>query len=205
MSINEQEPDEQTPRFGWPIKIAVIWSVLVTLGCFLMLMVYEYPEVKGTENFVVLVRNVALIGAAAIALPVSLYTFWMKDRAFRVDFRRAVREEADRRARIEREAVAQHEANELARKVSRDQGVGDKGMRPIIQYIADNGGCTTDDIAKFLQEYDLPQIEALVEQSWRNGLVTGVTQEDLLDGPILNFGFLFVTWAGTRWLERTSV
>ena len=101
MSIHEQEPDEK-PRFERPIKIAVIWSALVVLGCFLAITFYEGDEV---ENFVVLIRNVALMGAAAIALPVSLYTFWMKERAFRVDFTRAVNEEVDRRERIQREAL----------------------------------------------------------------------------------------------------
>ena len=74
-------------------------------------------------------------------------------------------------------------------------------MRPVIQYISDNRGCTTADVAAFLQEYDLPQIESLVEKSWREGLVTGVTQTESLEGPSLNFGFLFITWNGTRWLE----
>ena len=95
--------DEELSRFGWPIKIAVAWSSLVTVGCYAAVSCFEYPSVETTAEFVVLVRNVAIMGAAAIALPVSLYTLWMKDTGFRTDLKKTIREELDRQKRGQEE------------------------------------------------------------------------------------------------------
>lgn len=94
-------------RMGRPIVLAGIWSAIVVVGCALAIILADYPSVETTAEFVVLVRNVAIMGAAAIALPVSLYTFWMKDRGFRIELGKAVREELDREEGIRREARAQ--------------------------------------------------------------------------------------------------
>lgn len=94
-------------KVGRPIVLAGTWSAIVVLGCALAIILVDYPSVETTAEFVVLVRNVAIMGAAAIALPVSLYTFWMKDRGFRMELGKAVREQLEREDRIRREVRAQ--------------------------------------------------------------------------------------------------
>ena len=105
MSTTEQEPRKRRPRIGWPIIIAVVWSILVTIGCLVALIHFEYSGVDSTADFVVLVRNIALMGAAAIALPVSLYVLWMKDQGFKMDIGREIREQLDRDERLKRETI----------------------------------------------------------------------------------------------------
>ena len=90
-------------KVGSPVVLAGIWSTVVVLGCALAIILVDYPSVRTTAEFVVLVRNVAIMGAAAIALPVSLYTFWMKDRGFRMELGKAVREQLERDERIRKE------------------------------------------------------------------------------------------------------
>ena len=90
-------------KVGRPVVLAGLWSTIVVLGCVLAIILVDYPSVRTAAEFVVLVRNVAIMGAAAIALPVSLYTFWMKDRGFRIEVEKAVREQLDRDERIRKE------------------------------------------------------------------------------------------------------
>ena len=164
----------------------------MTLGCFLAVSCFEYPGVEGAAEFVVLVRNVVLIGAAAIALPVSLYTFWMKDRAFRVDFRRAVNEEVDRRERIEREVM---EARDDVASVGQDE------IHLLLEYVTANEPCMIEEIRENLKHRIVVEVDHLVIVAHSQGLIDARHRHlKAFEGDTMQFGRITSTHQGRAWL-----
>lgn len=101
-------------RIGWPLVVALLWSFLVVLGCVLAMFLITFDD--NAKAVVVLVRNISVVGAAAIALPLSIYVFWMRERSFQIDLDKAVREEVQR----QKEAQDQERDQELER--AKEQG-----------------------------------------------------------------------------------
>ena len=190
--------DERLSRFGLPIKIAVAWSALVTIGCYAAVSCFEYPSIQTTAEFVVLVRNVAIMGAAAIALPVSLYTLWMKDTGFRADLRKTIREEVERQ-RQEDEERREREAQERTRAQS-------DFMRQIVEFVSKNPDCTVPEIQSafpsFEQEHLKSTIRNLLDQQFIDAPSRRITA---FEGNTMQFGPISITPQGRAWLQETAL
>ena len=119
---------------GLPVKIAVAWSINVVLGCFFSLTFVDFGTETMTE-FVVLVRNIMLMGAAAIALPVSMYMLWVRDKSFRMDFSKAVREEIERQRREEAEEIERQETDRRETELRRDEAKKQRGEKQMVSLL----------------------------------------------------------------------
>lgn len=146
-------------RFGWPTMLALTWSALVTVGCFGAVSFVEYPSIKTTAEFIVVVRNILLMGAGAIALPVSLYTLWMKDTGFRADLRKTVREE------LERERREDEERRERESRRRREL------FAPIVDFVRKNPGCTFLELQSAFPKRDKQEVKYAIEMADRDGLL----------------------------------
>lgn len=190
--------DEKLSRFGWPIKIAVAWSALVTVGCYAAVSCFEYPSVETTAEFVVLVRNVAIMGAAAIALPVSLYTLWMKDTGFRADLKKTIREELDRQKR------EQDEQRELERQQRAQQE--EEFIRQIVEFVGKNPRCTFPEIRSAFPNHDEQDLEfAIVKARDLQLIDTPYRKIDALEGSAVQFGSISLASKGRDLLQGTAL
>ena len=182
---------------GWPIWSALIWSSLVTLGCFLAVSCIDYPEVRTTTDFVELVRNIAIMGAAAIALPVSLYTLWMKDTGFRSDLKKTIREE------IERQHREMEERQELERK-KRTQHQEDL-MRQIVEFVGKNPSCTFPEIRSAFPNPEKQDLESAILKAHDQEFLDAPSKKiTAFEGSTLQFGRISLAHKGRDLLRGSA-
>lgn len=202
----ENQPYATSPKNWWVLAFAVVLSGLVVLGCFLALIFVDFTK-EDTAEFVVLVRNIALIGAAAIALPLSVVAFWLRTRSFRLDLNKEVREETDRRAQERRQIEeklreAQEQELDKARHGPFHGRVHE--IMAILREVGRRNGCTAEELDKHFPSLSLDTIRDHLMSAWTMGLVEGITQEETADGTVTTFGVLLCTSAGTEWVEERS-
>ena len=190
--------NEELSRFGWPIRIAVAWSALVTVGCYAAVSCFEYPSIETTAEFVVLVRNVAIMGAAAIALPVSLYTLWMKDTGFRSDLKKTIREELDRQKR------EQEERWELERQERAQQE--EEFIRQIVEFVSKNPGCTFPEIQSAFPNHDKQDLELAIVKAHDQKLIDAPYRKiNAFEGSAMQFGRISLASKGRDMLQGTTL
>ena len=190
--------DEKLSRFGWPIKIAVAWSALVTVGCYAAVSCFEYPSIETTAEFVVLVRNVAIMGAAAIALPVSLYTLWMKDTGFRADLKKTITEELDRQKREQEE----RRKLEMQERAQREK----EFIRQIVEFVSKNPGCTFPEIRSTFPNHDKQHLEFVILKAHDQKLIDAPNRKITgFEGNAVQFGNISLAPKGRDLLQGTAL
>ena len=145
---------ESISTVGRWVIAAFVWSALVVLGCLLALLFIDFG-VESTTEFVVLVRNIALMGAAAIALPVSLYLLGLRERTFRMDLTRIVREEVERQKREVAEEIERRETELREDEAKREKEPGEEGMVTLLQKMSE----ASDGTILMVQTLDMSEIE----------------------------------------------
>lgn len=208
---------------GWPTWVAIGWSLVVVGGCYAAVSCFDYPDIKTTGDFVVLVRNVAIMGAAAIALPVSLYTLWMKDAGFRADLRRTIREELERerqereeqreREQQQQERVLQRQREENQREREREQRENQERLKrqveehlelekQIVSFVIRRPSCTIPEIQSALPDVEREDLESMILNLHDRGLIDVSSRRvTAFEGNTVQFGPISITHKGREWLH----
>ena len=204
-SSPESAPTEAIPAIGWPVKIALAWSSLVVLGCLGALLCIDFG-VESTAEFVVLVRNIALMGAAAIALPVSLYLLGLRERTFRMDLTKVVRDEVERQKREVAEEIKQreNEMREAEARIEREKEQEENySVMKIVEFVSDQDSCLLEDIQKAFSHQNPQDIEDTVLAALNSGLISAKVRDiEAFEGTTRQFGRISITPEGRAGLRR---